>query len=418
MKIIHLNESDGGGAGRAAYRLMKAQRTAGLDARLWVIKASSGDSDVSGFACTGKLGALKDRIRRSLSSRLTAQLKTANRVIHTPAIWSTEWIDRINASDADVVNLHWISDRMLSVRDIGRIRKPTVWTLHDMWAFCGAEHYTDDHRWRDGYRADNRPDQEGGFDLNRWTWRRKRRHWKTPINIVTPSAWLADSARQSILMRDWPVRAVANCLDLEQWQPIDKAQARHLLGLPSDAPLVLFGALGGGGSARKGFDLLLEALGHLRGQLEGLNLVVFGQRPPSKVPDLGFPIHYTGHLNDELSLRAVYSAADIFVIPSRQDNLPNTGVEAHACGTPVVAFRTGGLADIVTHQQTGYLAKPFETRDLADGIKWVINQAQSEVLSHQARQRALACFSGPVVVRQYLNVYNQAVAANEQSGND
>ncbi|ULX56781.1 glycosyltransferase [Ectothiorhodosinus mongolicus] len=127
------------------------------------------------------------------------------------------------------------------------------------------------------------------------------------------------------------------------------------------------------------------------------------------MPNLSFPIHYTGHLHDDLSLRALYSAADAMVIPSRQDNLPNTGVEAHACATPVIAFHTGGLPDIVQHQRTGYLAKAFDTQDLAHGIAWVLAQGttgpSAGLLGQQARERAEARFAAPVVAEQYRAVY-------------
>ena len=138
---------------------------------------------------------------------------------------------------------------------------------------------------------------------------------------------------------------------------------------------------------------------------------VFGQRAPQSPPNLGFPIHYTGHLHDDLSLRALYSAADAMVIPSRQDNLPNTGVEAHACATPVIAFHTGGLPDIVQHQRTGYLAKAFDTGDLANGVAWVLAQRETGELGAQARERAEARFAAPVVAAQYRAVYRQIVSS-------
>ena len=163
--------------------------------------------------------------------------------------------------------------------------------------------------------------------------------------------------------------------------------------------------------ACEGLSGLLAALGHLRGQIRNLHLVIFGQLAPRQPSELGFPVHYTGHLHDDLSLRTLYSAADVLVVPSRQDNLPNTGIEAHACATPVVAFDTGGLPDIVEHQRTGYLARAFDTRDLAAGILWVLNHAQRARLGEQARTRAVARFSYPVVAERYREVYRQVAGA-------
>lgn len=412
MKIYHLNHSDiNGGAARAAYRIHHALRDKGVDSTMLVNVAAAGDWTVVGPS--GKWNKAFSRIHPYVGGVLRKALRTQNGVLHSPAVLPSNWVKRINASDADVVHLHWVQGEMLSVADIGHIKKPIVWTLHDMWAFCGAEHYTEDWRWRDGYTQSNRPPGDGGFDLNRWTWLRKHAHWVKPMQVVTPSRWLADCTRTSVLMRDWPVSVVPNCLDTNRWQPLEQALARRLLGLPPDVPLLLFGAMGGGADPRKGFDLLTDALQHLRGSINGLELVVFGQLAPQKAVDLGFPIHYTGHLHDDLSLCALYSAADALVIPSRQDNLPNTGVEAHACGTPVVAFDVCGLPDIVQHQKTGYLAKPFDAEDLACGIQWVIgNDDRLADLRTQARLEAVARYSYPVVSAQYGVVYGRAVGAS------
>jgi glycosyltransferase involved in cell wall biosynthesis len=157
--------------------------------------------------------------------------------------------------------------------------------------------------------------------------------------------------------------------------------------------------------------LLREALRHLRDQRCDLHLAIFGQSAPKIPEDLGFPVHYLGHLYDDLSLRILYSAADVMVIPSRQDNLPNTGVESLACGTPVVAFDTCGLPDIVNHRVTGYLARAFDSEDLAAGIEWVLGDSSRHYdLSRNARAQAVERFSESVIVPQYLTVYEMAIA--------
>ena len=411
MKVFQLNYSDiNGGAARAAYRIHHALRSSGIDSQMLVNRASAGDWTVQGP--TGQGAKAMGRIRPQLAKPLRALLRTGNPIIHSPAIVSSTWPQRLNASDADVVHLHWVQGEMLSVEDIGRIRKPILWTLHDMWAFCGAEHYTDDLRWRESYRPGNRPAHESGFDLNRHTWQRKRKHWRRPIHIVCPSQWLADCVKASALMAEWPVSVVPNPLDTDLWRPIEQRLARELLGLPHGAPLLLFGAMGGGNDPRKGFDLLLAALKQLRAEpnLQELQLVVFGQLAPREPPELGFPIHYTGHLHDDLSLRTLYSAADLLAVPSRQEAFGQTASEAHACGTPVVAFRTGGLPDIVDHQRTGYLAQPFDPYDLAAGIRWVLaDPSRRQALGHAARERAVQLWNPARVAGLYAEVYRQAM---------
>ena len=405
MKVVHVSHSDlSGGAAIAAYRIHRALRSPGVDSTMAVNQSTSGDWTVQG---PNKVTQKLTMLRPSVGYVFRQRLKTTNGAPHSVAVLPSSWPDKLNHSDVDIVNLHWVNGEMLSVADIGKLRKPVVWTLHDMWAFCGAEHYTNDHRWREGYWRHNRPVYEGGFDLNRWTWHRKRKHWRKPIQIVTPSQWLADCVRKSALMGDWPVTVIPYPIDANLWQPVDKGLARQLLHLPQHAPLLLFGASGGTADPRKGFDLLRAALDRLRGENPGLELVVFGQGEPKQAPDLGFPVHYMGRLQDPLSLRVLYSAADAMVVPSRQEAFGQTASEAHACGTPVIAFKVGGLPDIVDHLKTGYLAAPFDIEDLARGVQWVLAEGdRSKNLGEAARQKALTLWTPEVVGNLYIQLYN------------
>ena len=408
MKIVHLSYSDiSGGAARATYRIHHSLIKKGVTSQMWVNKKISEDWTVKqpSSKITRVLNELNPRLMRHVSKKI---LETNNKTIHSISLISSKWINHINNSDADIVHLHWIQNEMLSIKDISKIKKPIVWTPQDMWPFCGAEHYTDDNRWLEGYNSNNRPDYESGFDLNRWTWQRKKKYWKTPIQTVTASNWLAKCVMKSVLMKNWPVSIVPNPIDTNSWRPIDKTFSRDCLNLPQKDKLLLFGAAGGTSDHRKGFDLIESSLKLLHNKSnDNITLLIFGQSRPEIPQDFGLPVHYIGNLQDETSLQCVYNTADAMLIPSRQDNLPNTAVEAHACGVPVVAFDIGGLSDIVKHQQTGYLAKAFDVVDFANGITWTLDHNKSMQLGNNARKHAELYFSEDKIAQEYMSIYNK-----------
>jgi glycosyltransferase involved in cell wall biosynthesis len=343
-------------------------------------------------------GGRAGRLLRKVAAQERRLLRTPNPVLHSTARLATRALRRIGEIDPDVILLHWLGSQTLSVAQIGRLtaqHRPVAWLLHDTWAFCGAEHYPHgaiDTRFIDGYRADNRPDGERGPDLNRRTWERKRRHWNTSIQLIAPSRWMADHARRSALMGDWPIKVIPNPLDTDWWGRVSRAQARQQLGIPSHHRIVLFGAVGGERDPRKGADLLRRALPVLAKRLAGdtarpLELLTFGG--PAGVERVGgVPVRSVGRLDDE-GLRLHYSAADVMVVPSRQDNLPQTAVEPITCGTPVGAFSIGGLPDIIEDRHTGRLTEPFSPEALAEGIAWCIEDDERHAkLSGAARRSA------------------------------
>jgi glycosyltransferase involved in cell wall biosynthesis len=405
----------------------------GLQSLMRVMVKSSDDPTVIGGQPLGQ-STMWRRVQLRTSQLVRFGFRTANPTLHSiawpPTRMDVELQRRDSAAQADLIHLHWLGDETLSIEQIGRIRQPKVWTLHDQWAFCGAEHYTcppvrgesasADQRFVLGYTHASRPAHERGPDLNRLTWWRKRRALHSPFQIVCPSNWLADCARRSALMACWPITVIPYPIDLGTWAPCDQHQARLLLGLPLDRPLVLFGAVGGTTDPRKGAALLLEALQILRAQttgtvLEHLELVVFGQSCPQQPPNLGFPIHYAGRLADDLSLRLYYAAADVMVVPSMQEAFGQTASEAHACATPVVAFRTGGLVDIVDDGITGALAEPFEPASLAAAIGWVLEDPQRRrQLAAAARRRAEQLWDPTRLVKLYAEVYRKAQLKHEK----
>lgn len=412
MKIAHVNYSDiRGGAAIAAYRLHHGLLRYGIDSSMYVNWSQTDEAEIYGAGSIYKTAL--GLARRPVGELVANALKTQNRSLHSPALLPSAWPSRLNNADSDLVHLHWLGWEMMSVRDISKLDKPMVWTMHDMWSFCGAEHYTEDFRWKSGYFADNRPETERGFDLNRSVWERKRKYWTKPIQMIAPSRWVADCAAQSDLMQGWPVTVLPNPLDTSVWAPVEKAIARQLYGFAPDKKILGFGAINGGQDPRKGIDLLLSALKLLRGEIEGLELVVFGQSAPQTPMDYGFPIRYMGHLHDTMSLRVLYSAMDVMVVPSRQETFGQTASEALACGTPVAAFGASGLLDVVKHQQTGWLATPYSVDDLANGIDWLLqDKHRHQKMCTAAREDVLARFDSAVVIPQFEKLYQTVIEAS------
>jgi glycosyltransferase involved in cell wall biosynthesis len=236
-------------------------------------------------------------------------------------------------------------------------------------------------------------------------WMRKKRLWIKGFNVVTPSLWLESCVRKSSLMSTWRVETISNPINVDVWKGRDKLSSKKGLGVPLGVPVILFGAIGGLEDKRKGFDILIEALRLLEEQGLRVHVISFGSDfHQIRRSSSGNMTHLGNLLNDE-ALRIAYSAADVFAIPSRQDNLPNSGVEAIACGTPVVSFDIGGMSDIVDHLSTGFLADPYDTADFARGIRWALDQKNREAVRTAARSKAEAEFSYPLIGGKYQALY-------------
>lgn len=426
IKILHIAYSDiGGGAARAAYRIHRTlveNQSLSIHSKMRVLNKLTQDLTVNGSR-PSKESSIWRFIRPSLLIRYYKGFTLGKRTAFSVAWPKTGLGEEINATKTDIVHLHWLGNDTLSIEEIGKIKHPTVWRLPDMWAFCGAEHYVTpppyvDERFAEGYTSQNRPPMESGKDLNLIVWERKMKSWRKPIHIVCPTNWLADCVKRSALMKDWPVTVIPTAMDLNKWKPYDKNIARTVLNLPQDIPLVLFGAMGGTADPRKGADLLLEALQKLKkqtaqSQISEIQLLVFGQNEPDEPLNLGFPIRYFGHLYDDLSLALLYSAADVMIVSSRQDNLPGTALESLACGTPVVAFNIGGLPDIVKHQENGWLSKPFDTDDMANGIQWTLeDKERHKKLSKNAREHVIENYDPKIIALKYKQVYEEVLNIN------
>ena len=412
MKILIVNTTDiQGGAARAAYRFHKALLGQNVDSQMLVQSKSSDDFTVIGPQ--SKVQKAFGKLRPTLDSLSVRKYKDRTKTLFSPnRVPFSNVVDKINNINPDIVHLHWIAGGMLRIEDFVKIKVPIVWSLHDMWAFTGGCHYDEECS---AYQNQCGTCPVLGSnklqDLSRKVWLRKQETFGKIANlyIIGLSRWLADCAKQSSLFQDTPVFSLPNPIDTSTFAPFDKQQARALLNLPQDKNLVLFGAIGATSDPRKGFKELAEALRVTHLDADNTELVVFGSSQPKTSQGFKQKAHYLGQLHDDVSLRVLYSAADVMIVPSLQENLSNAIMESLACGTPVVGFAIGGNSDLIEHQITGYLAKPYSVTDLAQGIEWVMNASNYQEISQSSREKVLREFDSQVVAKKYIDLYNQII---------
>ena len=419
MKVLHIiPDVNAGGASKGAYRIHHAVKNMGVDSHLLVLKKNFEESNIENINA-GLSGWISRKIFKKINRSLNkpfADFKTENQALHSFGLANRGLINKINHSDADIIHLHWIVN-MLSVEDIGNITKPITWTFHDMWPLCGAEHYVMDDsetaRFRVGYLENNQPTYEKGPDFNRFTWERKLAAWKDKsFHIATCSNWLTDCAKASPLFHNGSIRTINYPLDVEfTFKPFSKIDSRNLFHLPQDKKIILAGAIDSVNSLYKGGDLLKEAIAHIaKTGRKNAVVALFGEKSATQFTDWAIPVFNVGRIYDEQILGKLYSAADVVVMPSRQEAFGQVTSEAQACGTPAVVFNKGGPIDIVAHKETGYLATPFDTQDLAEGICWVLDeQDKGDHLSINSRERAIRLFSPELAGKKYYRLYEAAL---------
>ncbi|WP_299492730.1 glycosyltransferase family 4 protein [Acaryochloris sp. IP29b_bin.137] len=412
MKILHLSTSDlDGGAAKAAYRLHQGLRAIGANSQMLVRARDGADRHVFvEKTAQTRLGPIMNGLPLRRYKRRSRNM------------FSTQWFpdtlaNRVNALNPDIVVLHWICNGFLQIETLAKVRQPKVWVVHDMWPFTGGCHYTQDcDRYTQSCGACPQLNSQSSQDLSHKVWKRKKQAWQAiNLTLIAPSQWLAQVIQSSSLFHHRRTEVIHHGLDLELFRPLDRNFARDALKLPQNKDIVLFGASSGvTNDPRKGFHFLQSALNQLRetNALDRLEIAIFGISEPQEPLELGFPVHYLGRLRDELSLVLAYSAASIMVVPSTHETFGQTASEALACGTPVVAFDATGPKDIVEHQGNGYLAQPFESRDLAQGILWILEDLNRyQQLCINARQKTEENFNLEIQSRQYESLFHEIISA-------
>lgn len=414
MRVLHISDNDGvAGAGRAAFRIHRALRDAcGVDSHMLVEYKHSRDPTVHA-ACgmRGFPGRLLFAIRAEIDQ---LPLRLYRKRLSTPCVcgWLPRGLPRlVRRHTPDVIHLHWLGV-FGSFRELPALKKPTLWSLHDTDPFTGGCCYPGECLKHAG-GCGRCPQLRSGRDkdLSTWLLDKKRQAWKDwPVNVVGLSDWITGLSRKSTVFRTKKHSIVYNGVDVNAIAPVDPQRARKRLGLPLASRLVLFGAASLE-DHRKGGDLLCDALHHLRGEWTdeiGLpEIVLFGRNADRMMAKIPLITHSLGYVQNAEHLSRIYSAADVVVVPSREDNCPQVPIESLACGTPVVAFNATGLKDLLEDGITGRLATPFEPSDLSLAIRDLLcmPETKRETMRVECRRIAVERFSIERTAKAYCDIY-------------
>ncbi len=414
MKIVHLNTYDGnGGAGRACLRLSDALNAAGVDSKVLVYYKFGSNPSIVNLS-SGPI-AKANAVYNIMAERYLS--KALVKAVQTPfslqwfgkSILKNKWIQ-----EADVIHIHWINHGFLSPKflaELDELDKPIVWTFHDSNAFTGGCHVR--------YSCENFHRQcgncpllkiSGPKDISHQTWKRKQKAYsKVNFHIVAPSNWMANSVKESSLLGIRPISVIPNTIDLDVFRPYVKAEAKKILKIAAEKFVILSGFMPSKNDKHKGTSFLIAALFEFSRRTgipnEQIELVIFGNKDVKNLPKFPFKTTFLGTIDKDEHLAKCYAAADAFVTASLEDNLPNTVMESLACATPVIAFTTGGIPDMVKHLENGYLAEYKSATDLANGLEWLFHHQQKEEVQKEARRIILSTFAPTVVAEQHLTLY-------------
>lgn len=420
MKVLLINKSDKtGGAAVACRRLLKALLKNDTDAKMLVQEKTDDDQTV---VATGT-GYVKQKLNFLwfVLERLYFLFHEASKEIRfafSPGVVGENIQDNSSVKISDIIHLHWFNQGFLSLnslRNLIKTGKPIVWTLHDMWTFTGGCHYAGN--------CENYFDDCGNCsflkhpapkDLSYKILQKKKQLFKDAnFTFVTCSKWLREKAEESSLLKGFKIYNIPNPIDQKVFYPMDKQTVRQKLSLPVNKKLILFAAANIS-DKRKGLSYLLDALDLFiqSNPNTDFEVVTFGKSNDAIFENTAFRVHHLGVLSETRKIAEAYGLSDLFVLPSLEDNLPNTIMESLACGTPVLAFDTGGIPEMVEHKQNGYLAKYKSAESLKNGLEFILNHPKPEELSENALEKVKNEYSEQIVAEKYKEVYASLLNSN------
>lgn len=401
MKVFTFSFNDTkGGAAISAYRLHTILKNSGIDIKMFVARKFTNDESVIGPK--NILNKLTQLAKQKICQVFIYIFFNKEKIFISPSLFHSYWHKFINKSNVDIVHLHWINLEFFSIKDISKIKKPIIWTLHDMWAFSGSQHLVYDNSYASEYKFNIFSSRISKLDY--FVWKRKINYFKSNMVIVAPSNWLASSVKQSLIFKTNPVFVIPNPIDIDSWHLLDKNVERLKYGFASDERLILFSCSEPLNNFNKGFDLLLESLSLINSNYK-FKLVVIGHTKPNR-EEYSNNIIFLGKINSQLVLNSIYRSIDFTILPSRQENLSNVAIESMLNERPVIAYNCTGNPDIIVNNYNGLLVEPYSTIKLALAIE---NLFQDKNLlskfSNNARLFILENFDSKIITDKYTSLY-------------
>jgi glycosyltransferase involved in cell wall biosynthesis len=402
LNILHLSTSCSFNS--AVYRLHSSLINEGVNSKILTLTSDIHDTQVI------KMEKVSDIVFAKIGNKIDKlslnKYKYRSSPFSSSLVSYSSTLKYINEINPDIVVLHWINAGFLSIDQLSQINKPLVWCLHDMWSFTGGCHYNEDCLSYQISCGNCKVLESNDYnDLSNTIIRKKESFYSNIKNftIIGLSKWMATSAKQSFLLHKHKVVNIPNPININIFDKFNNNEAlKKKFHFNKNKKLILFGAVGALRDRRKGFKELVTALENINSS--DFELVVFGNDSESLIK-VDFEITYLGYIKDFKKLIELYNVVEVMIVPSLQENLSNAIMESLSCGTPVVAFDIGGNADMIDHKQNGYLAKPYDTKDLANGIEFVLNNDNYEQLSKNARDKVVNNFESSFVAKKYINLY-------------
>ncbi len=406
MKILHISYSNNkGGASRAAFRIHQSLLKKNIKSYFNTNIKSYDEKNFKKIIQPNFFNNLINLFKSGSESIISKFLIKDTLSKNSISLYPTFKHINLNKSDYDIIHLHWINGETMSIEDIGKIKKPIVWTLQDMWPFSGSEHYT----FNKFFQKKNNFKKKNFFNISKYTFERKKKVWKNRIYIVGTSKWITQSSQKSLLMKKNPSITINNTLDTNFWKPISKKKSKQYFKIPHKTKVIGFSSLGRHNHFLKGKDLFFSAIKKLNYNNQKLAVLSIGDSNNLARASDNFKIFNFKRIEDNNILKKFYNALDLIVVPSRMEAFGQVASEAISCGIPVVSFSIGGLKDIVIHKKNGYLAKPFKVNDLAKGIEYILNLKKNDYkeMSQNSVKISKQKFSFNIIGNKYLKLYRK-----------